>query len=223
MSDLKLAISMIAHPRAAFDRLQRQPSFWLPLVLLTLGTMGLLGAYAQSVDLAWLNHQMLGDDPDLPAGLEMSRGQLLGTSVLVALIGIPLMRLLEAGYYHLAAQLFSLKQEFRHWMALACWSSLPLLLPLAASGAMLALSGDTQLLQEQLNVLSINELFLQLPTTHRWHSLLSSLTVLHPWAWWLAACGVQVWTGRSWSFALGVALLPWVLVYGVWAMVSAWA
>jgi hypothetical protein len=223
MSDFTLAVSMIVEPRTAFERLQRRPSFWLPLILLTLGTMGLLGAYAQSVDLAWLNHQLLGDEPEMPAGFEMSRVQLMGTSILVALVGIPLMRLLEAGYYHLAAQLFSLKHEFRHWMALACWSGLPLLLPLAASAVMLAFSGDAQLLQEQLNVLSINELFLQLPPTSRWYSLLSNLTVLHPWVWWLAACGVQVWTGRSWSFALGVALLPWVLVYGVWAMVVAWA
>jgi hypothetical protein len=32
--------------------------------------------------------------------------------------------------------------------------------------------------------------------------------------------GVRTWSGRSWLFSCIFALLPYVLIYGIWAFIS---
>jgi hypothetical protein len=63
-------------------------------------------------------------------------------------------------------------------------------------------------------------LFFHKSMNERGFALLSSLTVIHPWVWWLSVLGVRVWSGKSWLFSSLFALTPIVIMYGGWA---AWA
>jgi hypothetical protein len=77
---------------------------------------------------------------------------------------------------------------------------------------------SNQVAYEEVSVLSLNELFFNKSVTDKGFTLLSSLTLIHPWAWWLTVVGVRVWSGRSWQFSSVFALAPIVLVYGGWAL-----
>jgi hypothetical protein len=149
-----------------------------------------------------------------------SRGFMLGSSVIAGSVVVAAIKLLEALYYSLAGKVTNVERSFRHWLALACWSSLPSLLGILASAALLLASDTHQIDNGELAVLSLNELFFHVPFGGKGHTLLTTLTILHPWMWWLTALGVRVWTGRSWTFSALFALLPVVVGYGAWAAIS---
>ncbi|MGM9516971.1 YIP1 family protein [Roseateles sp. DB2] len=221
MNTSQLTRSMLLQPELAFASLRTQPRFAFPLLLLLGLTLAAIGAYFSHVDLAWLQTHLLA-----PAGDKSQEGMpalslqtLAITSVVGALIALVGGRLLEGGYYFLAGRATRIDLPFNQWLALACWASLPLLLLPLLSVGMLAVYPNGQILQEQLNALSLNELFFQVPQDSPWYVLLNSLSVLHPWSWWLSAVGVKTWSGRSWAFSLTFTLAPWLLVYGVWALV----
>jgi hypothetical protein len=227
MTNARLLMSFFLEPRSAVRSLQERPTFLFPLLLITLGAAASLVWYFSVVDYAWLvDHTMQQHDPDHGNLTEaqkaemasmMTRDVLMWSSLVAVLFGIPLVRLLESAYYFLAGRAIGVSQSFKHWLALACWSSLPAVLTLGASGVVLVMHPNGQVTQEQLSVLSLNEL-LDVPLDNPWYSLLSSVTVLHPWMLWLSAVGVQAWSGRSMAFSFGFALLPWLVVYGLWAL-----
>lgn len=221
-SSLQLLVAVVAEPKAAVAELRERPSFWFPLLLFVIATAAALVAYFQRVDMAWLNDYILSSDPRMAKAGEgaaaASRDMLMWVSLATVVIGMPLMRVLEGAYYFLASKASNLEPGFKHWLSLACWSSMPLLLTLMASAVMFALHPNGQVSQEQLNVLSLNELFFRLEPASNWHTLASTLTLLHPWAWGLVAVGVRAWTDRGWGFAIVFAMLPWAVFYGVWAL-----
>jgi hypothetical protein len=227
MNNARLLVSFLFDPRSAFRSLHERPTFWFPLLLITLGAAVSLVWYFSVVDYPWLVDYTMNKDPDrgdlteaqkAEMAAAMTRDMLMWSSLAAVVFGIPIMRLLEGVYYFLAGKAIGIAQSFKHWLALACWSGLPTVLALVASAFFLMLHPNGQVTQEQLSVLSLNEL-LGMPAENRWYSLLSSVTVLHPWVVWLAAVGAQVWSGRSMVFCFGFALLPWIVIYGVWALI----
>jgi hypothetical protein len=221
MSYPQLTRSLFLQPEEAFAALRREPRFGFPLLLLGGVTLAALGLYFGRVDFSWLQEQLLASVATSSQGSvpQLSARTLMVTSLLGTVITIVCARLLESGYYFLAGRVTRLEYPFRQWLALACWASLPLLaLPLVSMGV-LALHPSGQVLQEQLNALSLNELLFRAPPESPWYALLNSLSVLHPWTWWLSVIGVRTWSGRGWGFCVVFALLPWVLMYGIWALV----
>lgn len=225
MNNLQLSLALLSEPKKALEELRERPSFWFPLLLIAFGTALAIVVYFQHVDMAWFTDYLGSLDPKMAKAGEsvpaMSRDMLMWTSLTAVIISIPIMRMVEAAYYLLAGKVTNLGQAYGHWLALACWSSLPLLLSLVIGLILLFMHPTGQISQEQLNVLSLNELLFHVAPGSKWHTLATTLTLLHPWAWGLAAYGVRVWSGRSWGFSVGFSLLPWAVFYGVWALIAA--
>ena len=226
MKNMELAWNILTSPGRAFAELQERPRFWWPLLAMILGVAALVGWYYSVVDIQWLMEQILSGNEQLTEAQRAkaiegtSRGFMLGSSVIAGAIAVAVIKLLEALYYSLAGKVTNVERSFRHWLALACWSSLPSLLGVLASAALLLVSDTNQIDNGELAVLSLNELFFHVPLGGKGHTLLTTLTLLHPWMWWLTALGVRVWTGRSWTFSAFFALLPVVVGYGAWAAIS---
>jgi hypothetical protein len=229
MKNMELAWTTLIAPSNAFAELQERPRFWWPLLAMILCVAALLAWYYSIVDIQWLMEQILSGNERTAQLTEAqrtqaisgtSRGFMLVSSAVAGSIMVAAIKLLEALYYSLAGKITNVERSFRHWLALACWSSLPSLLGILASAVLLLMSDTHQIDNGELAVLSLNELFFHVPFGGKGHTLLTTLTILHPWMWWLTALGVRVWTGRSWTFSALFALLPVVVGYGAWAAIS---
>jgi hypothetical protein len=154
------------------------------------------------------------------AGKFMSANFLMWSSVISIVITIPIMRALEAMYLTLAGNVANVRYKFEQWFAMSCWTGLPHVIGTAGMAVYLLTAGTNQISNEELSLLSLNELFFHKSMNERGFALLSSLTVIHPWVWWLSVLGVRVWSGKSWLFSSLFALTPIVIMYGGWA---AWA
>ncbi|MBL8265029.1 YIP1 family protein [Steroidobacter sp.] len=228
MKNTELAWAILTSPGSAFIELQERPRFWFPLLATVFGAVALIAWYYSIVDLRWLMEQILsvGGAAQMPeeqraqAVAATSRGFMLGSSVVGGAVAIVAFKLLEAVYYSLAGKITNVEKSFRHWLTLAAWTGLPSLLGVLASAAVLLAADTNQLGTGELAVLSLNELFFHTPLGGKGNTLLSALTLLHPWMWGLSVLGVRVWTGRSWAFSAIFALLPVVVGYGIWAAIS---
>jgi Yip1-like protein len=229
MNNMELAWAVIATPRAALSELHERPRFVFPLLLLTISSGVLVAWYYSIVDLPWLIDQTFSANESIARMSEaqrsralgmMSRGMMLTSSLIGGLIGVVVLKALEALYYVLADRITNLRLTFNHWFALACWTSIPSVIVAIASLLILLTSRTNQISAGALSPLSLNELFFHLPMGAKGSTLLTSLTLIHPWMWWLTALGVRLWTGRSWMFSAGFVLLPVILVCGAAVAIS---
>ena len=68
------------------------------------------------------------------------------------------------------------------------------------------------------NIISINNLLLNAPPGDPWFRWGSSLTLLNLWMLVLMSIGYSRWTGASMVKSTIIACLPWVLIFGIWAV-----
>ncbi len=227
MNNMETATALITSPSAAFADLKDKPKFWFPLLAVILSTVAILIWYYSIVDFAWLMDRLLGSNPGMADMSEQQRSQamsmmkpgfIMWSSVISVIVYLAIARALEALYFSLAGNITNTRHSYKQWFALSCWTALPHLIAAAAMAVYLLTSGSNQISNEELSLLSLNELLFHVPLGAKGYTLLSSLTIIHPWSWWLTVVGVRVWTGRSWLFSSVFALLPIVVVYGGWAL-----
>ena len=226
MNNLALSVALATAPSSAFVELRERPRFWFPLLLVVLTTAGLTYWYYSMVDIEWLKDLMSSTDPSFQkmsederaAAMAMfGRNMLLWSSVISMFIVIPAVLLLEALYLLVAAKVTKLSMGFKHWFALACWTSLPMLLTTVVAAILLILSENSQVAPSVMAPLSLNELLLHVPAGGPGYTLFESLGIPTFLSWALMMIGVRTWSQRSWAFSAIVTLLPWVVIYGLWA------
>ena len=82
---------------------------------------------------------------------------------------------------------------------------------------LLLLSDNSQVSPGVLQPLSLNELLLHRPMGSPGQSLFESLSIPIFLSFALMIIGIRDWSQRSWAFSATVVLLPWVVIYGIWA------
>ena len=226
MNNLALAGALATAPSSAFAELRERPRFWFPLLLLVASTVVISYWYYSMVDIEWLKDAMFSNNPNLQeaqraAAMGMvTRTTLLWTSVVGSCIALPVFLLLQALILLLVAKITRVPQGFKHWFAMASWSSLPALLGLVAAAMFLILSDTNQVSPGVLQPLSINELLIHRPMGSPGQTLLDSLSIPGLLCWILMIVGVRTWSQRSWLFSSTFVLLPIVLIYALWAFLA---
>jgi hypothetical protein len=232
MNNMELAGAIVTSPSAAFADLKEKPRFIFPLAVLCVTTAAILFWYYSFVDFDWFKDRLVSANPSAARMTEQQREQaakamarmtpniIMWSSVISVVIMIPAMRAIQAVYFLLAGNVANVRFKFEQWFALSCWTSLPILIATASMAVYLLTAGSNQIGYEETSLLSLNELFFHKTMQDKGFTLWSSLTVLHPWMWWLTVLGVRVWSGRSWLFSSVFVLTPIVLIYAAWA---AWA
>jgi hypothetical protein len=226
MNNLALSVALATAPSTAFAELRERPRFWFPLLLVVLTTAGLYYWYYSIVDIEWLKDLMYGNDPKFQAMSEEQRAAAMSMtgrntmrygSVIGMIIVLPVVYLLEALYMLLAAKVTRLSMGFRQWFSLVSWSAMPGLLTTVVAAILLVLADNTQVSPSVLQPLSLNELVLHVPVDGPGYALFESLNIATFLAWALMIIGVRTWSHRSWSFSTVYVLLPWVVIYAIWA------
>lgn len=226
MNNLAVSAALATAPSSAFAELRERPRFWFPLLLVILTTAGLTYWFYSVVDIDWLKETMFSNNPDLQALPEdkreaamamVQRGTMLWSSLIGICLAVPIVYLLEALYLLVAAKVTKIPLGFRHWFALACWTALPLLLGNVVAAILLLLADNAQISPSVLQPLSLNELLFHVPEGGQGYNLLASLGIPAFLSWVLAIIGVRTWSQRSWGFSATIVLLPWFVIYGLWA------
>lgn len=229
MNNLEISVALATSPTSAFVELRERPRFWFPLLLVVLSTAGLIYWYYSIVDIEWMKDTLFSNEPKFQqmneeqraAAMGMfTRTSLLWSSVASMIVIIPVVMVLQGLYLLVAAKVTKLSPGFRHWFSLACWTSLPVLLTSVVSAILLILRENSQVSTSVLAPLSLNELVFHVPPGGPGYALLESLAIPAFLSWALMIIGVRTWSQRSLSFSTVMTLLPWVVIYGLWAFFS---
>jgi len=227
MNNIQLAGAMLTSPSAAFAELRERPRFLILLLILIVAMAVQQYWFFTAVDFEWLKDHMFSGSKRFesmpPEAREramsmMSQNVMTWSSVVSVSIMMPLVMTIVSAYYMLAGKITNVQMSFKHWFSLSVWTSLPMLIGVAAACAiLLAQDSNAQIGPSELQVLSLNELFFKLPPSHPAAQMLMQVNPIAIWSWVLAVIGVKTWSNRTWLFASAYVMLPVLVVYGVWA------
>lgn len=219
-----IPFQMMSEPSKAFSAVREKSHAWLPLTLMVLGSVLVMYWYFATVDFAWMVERMSASRPDMTDAQReamqaaMSPGVMMWSSIAAAALGMPAMFAVSALYYHLAGKFLGSDIRYGKWFAFVVWTNLPTLLSILLMAFQVATSGG-RLMIDQLSMTSLNALVFNLPMEHPWAGLLNSLDLTLLLSIPLAVIGLRAWTGRSLSTCITIAVLPYLVVYGVWAAI----
>lgn len=216
--------NVILEPTPTFTRLKEKTSAWLPLLALILLTLGVTYWWISTADFAWLREHLIAAaqqtnvKPEARAAMEkvITPTMMLMTSAAGAVLGTPILFALTAWYYLMAAKVMGNPIGYGKWFGFVTWVSVPRLLVIPLMAFQVATSHG-RLAPEDMDMVSLNFLLLHLPASSPWANLASNLDLATFWSAGLAAVGLKAWTGRTTGTCVFVAVLPYLIVYGLWA------
>jgi len=222
-------INIYVSPSETFYEIKNRPNFLYPLFLLILGSAVILFLYYSLVDFNWMNEQIIlmsGADlsteekEQMRDGLAMMSPLMQGTITIIgASIGLLIYILLLSLYLFLVSMVINDNNRYKNWFSVVCWSFMPMLFTVLASGINIILMSNNQFRLDELNPLSFNNLFFRLDFDSGLKPLLDSLDLTLIWIVVLLVVGYQKITNKSWLTSTLIVLLPYTLVYGIWFII----
>jgi hypothetical protein len=214
--------NVILAPSPTFARLKDKPRPFIPLLVIILVTLAISCWYVSTLDFAWFREHMMAAQgtmkPEARAAMEQmfTPKTMMWMSGAGAVLGMPFICAVSALYYLLAGKAIGSGIGYGKWFGFSVWTSIPRLLSVPLSVLQILTSGG-RLAPEDMNMVSLNYLLLHLPASNHWFGLATNLDLTSVWCIALAVIGLKAWTGRSTGTCVTVAVLPYVLVYGIWA------
>ncbi|MCS0588139.1 YIP1 family protein [Massilia norwichensis] len=214
--------NVILEPTSTFARLKDKTRAWLPLFILIALSVGIMVWWISTLDFPWLVEHTVAAQPkatpEMRAAMEkfMTPTSMMWSSVIGAVLGTLVAMAVSALYYLVAGKIMGVPIGFGKWFGFSVWTSVPRLLTVPLS-ALQIMTSNGRLAPEDLNMASLNFLLFHLPVTHPWASLVGSMDLTMFWSIALAVLGLKAWTGRSTGTCVLVAVLPYLIIYGLWA------
>lgn len=217
---------IIASPTKALQQVKLHTSWlWWPLIISVGLAMATFAYYYSWVDFPWLVEETIRG---LPAESRaeaadsvrqfMKPGQTMWITVITIVIMSLLIYTIQAVYFHLANKMTSGSEiRFGQWFAFSVWVNFVSVFGTLAAIAVILMADSNQLASTSLQPLSLNALLVHAAPGEPWATWASSLNLISLWTIFLSALGFGLWTGSSTVKSWVVALLPWVLIFGIWA------
>jgi hypothetical protein len=121
---------------------------------------------------------------------------------------------LYALYLKFASKFSFVEVTWKQWFSMVCWTAVPTVFGALASWVVLLSNSNGQVPILDLNPLNFTNLLgLQVqggPLTY--------LTPLYFWSFALLALGYQNWTKKSLLSSALISLAPYILIFGLWAI-----
>lgn len=219
--------NVMVEPTSTFSRLKAKPNAWVPLAVLILTSLAISYWWISTLDFSWLTDHVIASQgaaikPEAREAMKkfMTRNTMLITSSVTVVLGTLLISAIAAVYYLLAGRVLGTTIGYGKWFGFSVWVSIPRLLTVPLSALQIATSGG-RLAPEDLNMMSLNYLLLHLPASNPWATMAGSVDLTSLWSIALAILGLKAWTGRGTGTCAVAAVLPWVIVYGLWAAKNA--
>jgi hypothetical protein len=221
----KNLIDILTSPSAAFARLKEEPTVLLPLLLILLSTASIQFGYVYLTDPGFLVDELVEQamtaNPNAPEGQlrqvyeNLNPAVMAGAGAASTMIIVLLVLSINAVYLNVVSKFSFIQLGWKSWMSMLCWTGIPTVFTALASWAAI-LTSNGQLPLQDVNPLNLASL-LQLDVQG---GPLPQLSVLQFWSMALVVMGYQQWTGKSMLASALITLTPYVLLYGIWGVVS---
>ena len=220
-------VNIYAAPAEAFAAIMLAPSWLAPLSMVMLSGLAATGYYFSGLDMAWWVDDTLRQANIEPSELDtardamggMTRGMLFGFGAISTVLFSFLVALVQAMYMSLAAAIMGSVYKFKHWIALASWTSLPYVIGAIAMVVNIALHPNGQLSSYDLDPTSLAALGLSLTGTS-FETIAKSVTLTMLWAIGLVTLGFAQWLQISLSKSAAIIATPYILIFGSIAALS---
>lgn len=212
-------------PTQAFATLRGSGGNLLLLVIQMLITALAFYLFYQGMSPEWLVEQQLLHAGELtPAELEQTRAIMAQAAPYTALLGaisgpimLIVMNAILAGYLHLVTKM-SGDFHYKDWFGFVIWSQMPMVLNTLGLMLIVLLADTPNLPIATANYASVNQLLLQLPIAAPYYTLTEALSLFLFWHIALVAVGLKQWCRFGTAKATLLAVLPSVLIFGIWAL-----
>ena len=170
-----------------------------------------MGAQMSDAEIEQIRPQLVSMAPH--AALFSALGGVFFLGLIVVLVG---------SIYMLLARMATSgrKHGWGAWLRFTTWTQMPSVAFALGLLVLALVSGGPDQPMSMMGYASLNNLVLDLPPGHRWYNLALNLNLFTLWSLVLAVIGFRIWTGATTGRAAVLALLPWVLVYGIWALLA---
>lgn len=213
-------------PRGVFQALAHKNNWsWIPFIVVMIAAILPSYLYFSMIDFQWFVDMTAAGMGDVsPAEMEQFRSaqspKLYTISSIVGpLIGITLFNALVALYLHLATKSDEKNvQGFTDWYGFTWWIMMPVLVSSIVALILLAMADSHQISPNVLQPLSLAYLF-SVDIHSSWLALAQAASIITLWTMYLATVGITQWTSFSTKKAAVIVLAPYVLIYGIWAIV----
>lgn len=195
-------------------------TLFFPLVLAILITAVINVYYFNAVDIPWLLKQMVANVPKEQKQTildSLTKTRLVGVSLVGVFFLTISINLFRSFVYWVALKINGDGVSFLRLFAIVMWSTAPLLLILPASILNISLNSTVGMLPNDVNPVSLNQLYFHLPGDSRWGQMLSTISLINLWELFLIVVGLRLATARTTLQVFSIAILPELIVYGTWA------
>lgn len=228
-SMLNAMVDIVAAPGKALDEIKLHTSWlWWPLLITMLLASGLMTYYYSWVDFPWLIEETIRQVPAesrAESADVIRKFMSVGTSTWTTVTAIVVMSLIiytiQATYLHLANKLTTGAEiGFGQWFSFSVWTAFVGVFGTLAAFVVIFMADSNQLATQELQVLSLNSLLVHASAGDRLFTWASSLTLINFWTLFLMSIGYARWTGAGMVKSTIIAVLPWVLIFGVWGLMA---
>ncbi|MBT8074473.1 MAG: hypothetical protein HKP21_12295 [Xanthomonadales bacterium] len=220
-------VDIVASPGKALDEIKLHTAWlWWPLLISLLLGSGLMIYYYSWVDFPWLVEETIRGIPAENRAESadairqfMQPGRSTWTTVIAIVVVTLIIYTIQSTYLHLANKLITGADiRFGQWFSFSTWTAFVGVFGALAAFVLIFMADSNQLSQQSLQVLSINSLLVHASPGDPWFTWASSLTLINFWTLFLMCIGFARWTGAGMVKSTIIAITPWVLIFGIWAL-----
>jgi len=214
-------ISFLFDPKKAYESALNKKVWTLvvPLIATILFTTLLNIYYYNNIDMAWLINQMVAGAPEQQRQSmieNLTKERLIGISMVGVVFLALAINLARAFIYWVILKIKGNSLRFIRLFAITMWSTVPVLLILPAGILNISLAINQQILPNDVNPVSLNQLLFHLPSSSPLGQLLSTFSLVNVWEIFLILVGLRLAAGLSLAQSFTIACFPDVLFYGIW-------
>lgn len=228
-SVLNAMVDIVAAPGKALDEIKSHTSWlWLPLLISIALACGVFAYYYNWVDFPWLIEETIRQVPSDNRAESadairqfMDPGRSTWTTVVAIIIVSLIIYTLQASYLHLANKLITGADiGFGQWFSFSVWTAFVGVFGSLSGFIAIFMADSNQLASQGLQPLSLNSLFIHASPGDPLFTWASSLTLINFWIFFLMSIGYARWTGAELVKSTVIAVLPWAVIFGTWALMA---
>lgn len=217
---------IILKPNGVFAVLRTTDNWsWIPFILVTIATLAPVYSYFHSVDLHWYTELMIQSSAANISPAEqqflrnsMTKTNLLWSTSIATFFSLIVGNAILALYLSICAKADEeCVQGFTDWYGLTWWINLPSVLFNLLALMLILVSQGGQMTPVVMNPASLAYL-LSVSEQSPWYNLCQTIRLENMWMIYLIAVAVGQWTNLSKNRCYLIAILPFALIWLIWAM-----